>query len=614
MSVEKPARYLGGEYNSYNKDFDAAKVRAVFCFPDIYEIGTANLGMEIIYELINRREDAMCDRLYSPWFDMDKILRERNIPLFAVESQRPVKDFDLLLITLSYEMCYTNVLQILDLSHIPLHASMRTDKDPIVFGGGACAYNPEPVAEFFDVFYIGEGETRYDAVTECVKEAKSLGLSRIETLERLAEIPGLYVPMFYDVSYKEDGTLQSFAPVNSHAKKRILKEICREMDESLAYPLRPIVPFSRGMMDRATLEVMRGCIRGCRFCQAGMIYRPTRNRSLEFMKKAAVSMLESTGFDEINISSLSTSDYSEFKELMDFLIPYCEERKINIGVPSLRIDAFSLDVMGKIQEVSKSSLTFAPEAGSQRLRNVINKGLTEEEILEGARQAFKGGWNKVKLYFMLGQPLETEEDVKEIPVLSDKIARVYYEAVPKEERHGKCQIQISTSFFVPKPFTPFQWAPMCDAEAFTKKAHLVKDTVKEQLNKKSLQYHYHEEDQTELEGLFARGDRRVAAVIEAAYKKGCIFDAWSEYLHYDLWLQAMEETGISLEFYNYRERKTEELLPWDFIDIGVRREFLEKEWENAKKGIVTPNCREKCKGCGAGAYGCGICTEERGLS
>ena len=611
LKIEKPSRYIGGEYNSYNKDWNSAELRAAFCFPDVYEIATANLGMQIIYEQFNRRTDTMCDRVYSPWFDLDEIMRTQKIPLFAVESQRPVREFDLLLVTLQYEMCYTNVLSILDLSGIPLHSEDRTEDDPIVFGGGSCTYNPEPMADFFDVFYIGESETQYDRIIDICIDAKKRGLSRAETLEQLAEVAGLYVPQFYEVTYHEDGTLKAFTPVNPHAKARIRKEIAADMSEELPYPLHPIVPFTRGMMDRATLEVMRGCIRGCRFCQAGMIYRPVRNRSLEFLKKAAVEMLESSGYEEINLSSLSTSDYSEFAELLNFLLPYCEEHKINIGIPSLRIDAFSLDVMDKIQDIKKTSLTFAPEAGSQRLRDVINKGLTEEEILEGARQAFAGGWNKVKLYFMLGQPMETEEDVKAIPVLADKIARVYYETVPKEKRQGRVTIQSSTSFFVTKPFTPFQWASMCREEEFTEKAKLVKETFKEQLNRKSLVYHYHAENQTELEGLFARGDRRVGQAIELAYRRGCIYDAWSEYLKYDVWLEVLEELGLSLEFYNYRERPLAELFPWDFIDIGVTKDFLKREWLRAKEGRITPNCREQCSGCGARCFGGGVCYESQ---
>ena len=611
LSVEKPSRYIGGEYNSYNKDPDSVDVTVAFCFPDVYEIGTANLGMQIIYEQFNRRDDAYCDRVYSPWTDLDQIMRQRKIPLFAVESQRPVIDFDFLLITLQYEMCYTNVLQVLDLSGIPLRSEDRREDDPIVIGGGACAYNPEPMAAFFDVFYLGEAETQYDYLVEVYKACKARNSTREEILEALAEIPGLYVPRFYEVSYHEDGTIADFHSTNPHAPARVHRELCVPMSDDLPYPMRPIVPLSRGMMDRATLEVMRGCIRGCRFCQAGMIYRPTRNRSLEFLKKAAVSMLESTGYDELNISSLATSDYSDFREFMEFILPYCEEHKINIGVPSLRIDSFELDVMGRIQDIKKSSLTFAPEAGSQRMRDVINKGLTEEEIFEGARKAFEGGWNKVKLYFMLGQPFETDEDVMAIPVLSNEIARVYYETVPKEKRQGRVQVQASTSFFVPKPFTPFQWAPMQTAEEFKRKAFLVKDTMREQLNKKSLVYHYHDDNQTELEGLFARGDRKLCDLIELAYRRGCMYDAWGDHMKYDVWLSCMQKLGITFEFYNYRERPVEEILPWDFIDIGVSRKYLEREWENAKAGRVTPHCRMQCSGCGIRKFGGGVCYENQ---
>ena len=609
LSVEKPARYIGGEYNAYNKAFESVPVHVCFCFPDLYEIGTANLGMQIIYEQFNRRTDAMCDRVYSPWVDLDKILRDKKIPLFAVESQRPVKDFDFLLITLQYEMCYTNVLQILDLSEIPLLTKDRTENDPIVIGGGSCSYNPEPVADFFDVIYLGESETQYDHMVEVYKDCLKKKMGRTEILEQLAEIPGLYIPAFYDVAYNEDGTIRSFTPNNAHAKEKVRREVCREMSDDLPYPHKPIVPLVRGMMDRATLEVMRGCIRGCRFCQAGMIYRPVRERNTAYLKQLAIEMLEESGYDEVSLSSLSTSDFRGLKELLDMLLPYCAEHHINIELPSLRIDAFSLDVMKKVQDVKKTSLTFAPEAGSQRLRDVINKGLTEEEILNGAAQAFKGGWQKVKLYFMLGQPFETMEDVDAIPVLADKIARVYYETVPKEERHGRVEVQASTSYFVPKPFTPFQWAGMCRPEDYKERCYRVKDGMREQLNKKSLSYHYHDDDMTVLEALFARGDRKVGAAILEAYKRGCIFDAWTEHLHYDVWLSVFEDLGIDLEFYNYRERPITEILPWDYIDTGVSKAFLMREWENAKKGVVTPNCREKCAGCGIRSYGAGVCLE-----
>jgi len=611
LSVEKPARYIGGEYNSFQKNPEDYPITAAFCFPDVYEIGTANLGMEIIYNQLNDRNDTMCDRVYSPWLDLDKIMEEKDIPLFGVESQRPIKHFDWLMFTLSYEMFYTNVLRVLDLSKIPLLSKDRTEEDPLVLGGGACAYNPEPIADFFDAFDIGESEAVMDEIMDVYKACKKAHKSRLETLEALAEIEGVYVPAFYDVSYKEDGTIGAFKPNNVHAKEKIKRRVAADMEKEMAYPKHPIVPFSRGEMDRATLEVMRGCPRGCRFCQAGMIYRPVRRRSLEEMKKRAEEMLRSSGFEEINLSSLSTSDYKDLSPLLDAMLPFCSKEKINIGIPSLRIDSLSLDIMKKVQDVKKTSLTFAPEAGSQRMRDIINKGLTQEQILEGARAAFKGGWNRVKLYFMLGQPFEMDSDVEAIPALANEIAKVYYETIPKEERMGRVQVQISTSFFVPKPFTAFQWAPMCKKETFLEKAMLVKDTMKTMLNQKSLSYHYHDDKQTELEGLFARGDRRVAKTILAAYKKGCKYDAWNEYLDFDKWLEAMQETGVSFDFYNYRERSIDEILPWDFVDIGVTKNFLKNEWKKASEGVLTPNCFEKCSGCGAACFKGGVCLEHQ---
>ena len=419
MKIEKPARYIGGEVNSVYKDKESVDIRFAMCFPDVYEIGMSHLGMKILYDMFNRRDDVWCERVFSPWIDLDKMMKEEKIPLFALESQEPVRDFDFLGITIQYEMCYTNILQILELSGIPFDATDRTWEDPIVIGGGPCVYNPEPLADFFDLFYIGEGETVYDRLFDVYKEIRRRGGSRKEFLEAAAEIEGIYVPAFYEVTYQEDGTIQDFYPVNVHAKPVITKQVVMNMDE-ITYPEKPVVPFIKVTQDRVVLEIMRGCIRGCRFCQAGMIYRPTRERSVEQLKKYAYSMLKSTGHEEISLSSLSSSDYSQLKELVEFLIEEFQGKGINISLPSLRIDAFSLDVMEKVQDIRKSSLTFAPEAGSQRMRNVINKGLTEEMILEGAGEAFEGGWNKVKLYFMLGLPSETEEDMKAIPELADK--------------------------------------------------------------------------------------------------------------------------------------------------------------------------------------------------
>ena len=607
LNIEKPARYIGGEINSVMKDKEKVDIRFAMCFPDVYEIGMSHLGIQILYDMFNRREDTWCERVYSPWLDLDKVLRDRNIPLFALESQDPVRDFDFLGITIQFEMCYTNILQILDLSQIPLHAADRTEEDPIVIGGGPCAYNPEPLAEFFDIFYIGEGETVYDELLDTYKEWKKSGGSRRDFLRQAAQIEGLYVPQFYDVAYHTDGTIKSFTPNEPAAPEKVRKQVVMEVSDA-PYPMNPVVPFIKVTQDRVVLEIQRGCIRGCRFCQAGMLYRPTRERNVERLKEYARTMLKNTGHEEISLSSLSSSDYSELNELVTFLIDEFKDKGINISLPSLRIDAFSLDVMSKVQDVRKSSLTFAPEAGSQRMRNVINKGLTEEDILTGAGQAFEGGWTKVKLYFMLGLPTETEEDMKEIARLSDRVARRYYE-IPKEQRHGKCQITASSSFFVPKPFTPFQWASMYTAEEYDRRAHIVNDEFREQLNRKSLKYNWHDAQVTVLEGVMARGDRRIAPVIEEAYRLGCLFDSWTETFRNDLWMEAFENTGVDISFYNQRVREKDEIFPWDFIDIGVSRSFLYWEWERALNETVTPNCREKCSGCGAAGFGGGVCYE-----
>ena len=609
LSIQQPARYIGGEINSVCKDPSSLDVRFAMCFPDVYDIGMSHLGIQILYDMLNKMPDVYCERVYSPWTDLDAIMREKHIPLFAIESQDPVKDFDILGITLQYEMCYTNILQILDLSGIPLHGSDRTWDDPIVIGGGPCAYNPEPIAEFFDLFYIGEGETAYRQLIDIYKDSRKNGESRETFLKRAAGVPGIYVPSLYEPEYHEDGTLKAFRPTCPEAPEKVVKQLVLDMTEAV-YPEKPLVPFIKVTQDRVVLEIMRGCIRGCRFCQAGMIYRPVREKNVERLKDLAYKMLKNTGHEEISLSSLSSSDYRSLEELVRFLIEEFHGKGVNVSLPSLRIDAFSLDVMSKVQDVKKSSLTFAPEAGSQRLRDVINKGLTEEEILQGAADAFKGGWNRVKLYFMLGLPTETVEDMEGIALLSEKIAEEYYE-IPKDQRNGKVQVVASTSFFVPKPFTPFQWARMSTKEEFLDKARVVNRKMKEMLNHKSLKYNWHEADVTVLEGVLARGDRRVAAVIEEAYRNGALYDAWSESFRNDIWMKAFETCGVDIDFYTTRERSLDELFPWDFIDTGVSKEFLKREWNNAVNGTVTPNCRERCSGCGVRRFGGGVCFEDQ---
>jgi len=637
LSVEKPARYIGNEVNMVIKDPKDVDVRFCMCFPDVYEVGMSHLGIQILYGMMNSWSDVYCERVYSPWLDLDRIMREKKIPLFALESGDRVKDFDFLGITLQYEMCYTNVLQILDLSNIPLLARDRTDDDPIVIGGGPCTYNPEPMADFFDIFYIGEGETvlrdLLDTYKECRKgrikckeyeeynvkyeeyeendakykkygvngtEYEEYECSRMEFLERATHVEGIYVPMFYSVRYHDDGTIESFTPNNKNAKSKIRKQVVSDLSDAY-YPERPLVPYIQAVQDRVVLEIQRGCIRGCRFCQAGMLYRPIRERSVSCLKALARKMIDSTGYDEITLSSLSSSDYKGLGELIYHLVDEYKAKGINISLPSLRIDAFALDVMSKVQDVRKSSLTFAPEAGSQRLRNVINKGLSEESILNGASSAFLSGWSKVKLYFMLGLPTENFEDVGEIAVLSDKIARAFY-SVPRQERNGNVSIMASTSYFVPKPFTPFQWAGMDTKEEYVGKQRFLKDKFHEQANRRSIKYNWHDANTSTIEGVFARGDRRLSNVVMEAYKNGCIFDAWTEHFKYEKWVDAFARHSLDMSFYNERERPKDEILPWDFIDVGVTKEFLWREYENGMNEVVTPNCRKRCSGCGASEF------------
>ena len=609
LQIEKPARYLGNEYNAVYKDTASVDVRFAMCFPDVYEIGMSYLGIQIIYDMLNRRDDVYCERVYSPWMDLDAVMRERQIPLFALESQDPIKDFDFLGITLQYEMCYTNVLQVLDLAQIPLKSKNRTLDHPFVMGGGPCVYNPEPLADFFDLFYIGEAETVFYDLMDCYKEWKKNGGTREEFLIQAAQLPGIYVPSLYDVAYNEDGTIKSFEPKFDNIPKQIKKQVVTDLAETY-YPSKPVVPFIKVTQDRVVLEIMRGCIRGCRFCQAGNVYRPNRERDLEFLKKYAHDMLTNTGHEEISLSSLSSSDYSCLEDLTTYLIQeFGSKKNVNISLPSLRIDAFSLDVMSQVQDVKKSSLTFAPEAGSQRMRDVINKGLTEEVIFSGAMEAFNGGWNRVKLYFMLGLPGETYDDIEGIAKLSNDIASLYY-TIPKDKRpNPRVDVVSSTSFFVPKPFTPFQWVAQNTTEEFKDKQRFLNHKMKDQLNRKSMRYNWHDFDLTALEGFLARGDRKVGEVILKAYEKGCLFDSWSEHFFYDRWVESMKDADIDPFFYTGRVREFDEILPWDFIDAGVTKEFLWREYEQSQKEAVTPNCREKCAACGCRKYEGGVCYE-----
>ena len=611
LGVQKPARYLGNEANAVYKDPGKVDIRFAMCFPEVYEVGMSHLGIQILYDMFNRREDTWCERVYSPWLDLDKIMRERKIPLFALESQDPIRDFDFLGITLQFELCYTNVLQILDLSGIPLKACDRDESVPIVIGGGPCSYNPEPMAEFFDMFYIGEGEVVYDQLLDLYKSMKAAGKSRREFLiEAARQVPGIYVPSLYEVKYKEDGTIASFAPIVDGVPARITKQVVKDLNTA-PYPLHQLVPFIQITQDRAVVEIQRGCIRGFRFCQAGMIYRPNREKSFDLLKRYTDELINNTGFDDFTLSSLSSSDYTCIKELVNYFVDTYGPRGTQLQLPSLRIDSFSLDVMARLQDARRGNLTFAPEAGSQRLRDVINKGLTEEEILFGAREAFRGGWKKVKLYFMLGLPTETPEDRREIAELANKIAVAYFQEVPKEKRNGRCDITVSTSFFVPKPFTPLQWAPMYTPEQYLEFAGTVYDGIQSVLNRRSIWYKYHEADGTVLEGLLARGDRRCSAVILEAYRLGAMYDAWIETWDYSRWLTACANTGVDMNFFALRERSVDEILPWDFIDIGVTKEFMIREWKRAQEGVITPNCREQCSGCGAARFGCGCCVTDR---
>lgn len=602
--VEKPARYIGSEINMVEKNPADVDTRIAFCFPDTYEVGMSHLGLQILYFFFNRREDTYCERCFAPWFDMEEKMRENNIPLYALETGDPLTKFDFVMFTLQFEMSYTNILNMLDLAGIPIYAKDRGEDDPIIVGGGPCAYNPEPLADFFDIFYIGEGEVSYDEFLDMYKEHKKNGGTKDEFLQKALKIEGIYVPKFYDVKYKENGEIESVTPNHPDAPATIRKVIVTDMDK-VFYPEKQLVPLIEVVHDRVTLEVFRGCIRGCRFCQAGYVYRPVREKSTERIVDCSKSLVEYSGHDEISLTSLSTGDYTDFKNLANALLELYSKDSINVSLPSLRIDAFNLDLMRRVQEVRKSSLTFAPEAGTQRLRDVINKGITEDEILSGASLAFEGGWNRVKLYFMVGLPTETEEDLQGIVDLSNKIVGAYY-AMPKEVRGNRQpSVVVSSSCFVPKPFTPFQWAPQSTVEEFFAKQKYVKT----HMTKKQVRFNYHEPQLSSLEAVLARGDRKTSALVYRAWELGAKFDSWNERFKYDAWMQAFEDTGLSKEFYANRERSYDEVLPWDHISIGVNKSFLIKEAERSKEGVVTPNCRAKCQGCGAASFGGGVCFE-----
>lgn len=604
MSVEKPVQYTGGELGMIKKDVESDMVRFAFCFPDNYEVGMSHLGMKILYHILNEREDTYCERVFAPWPDMEEKMRENDLKLFSLETKTPVCDFDIVGFTLMYELSYSNLINMLDLAGIPLLSSERKFGDSFVCAGGACAYNPEPLAEIVDFFCLGEGEEMLNEVCEAYKKFKeSKSTNRNDFLEAVSEIDGIYVPSFYDVEYKEDGTVSKIEPNNQKAKPKIRKRIIKDFNSSY-FPDHLIVPFGETVHDRITLEIFRGCIRGCRFCQAGYVYRPVREKSAKELVKIAKNLIEKTGYEEISLCSLSTSDYTQLKELTEGLLEQTEKKRINLSLPSLRIDSFSVDLSKKVSSVRKSGITFAPEAGTQRMRDVIRKGVTEEDLLSSVSMIFTEGWNSVKLYFMIGLPTETGEDVCAIGQLAHKVLDRYYE-LEKDKRGKAPRISVSASTFVPKPFTPFQWEAQDDIETIYEKQSLVRSSI----HSKAISFSWHDAQTSYLEGVFARGDRKLNKVLLRAHELGCKFDGWHEYFDFDKWMQAFEECGIKPEFYNQRKREFSEVLPWSHIDVGVSQKYLQKECELAYKGIVTPNCREQCTGCGAAVFGGGVCVE-----
>ena len=591
LRVQKPARYTGGEYNEIIKDKADVDVRFAMCFPDTYEIGMSNLGLRILYGSMNEAEGVWCERAFAPWGDMEEEMRKADIPLYALESGDSLKEFDFVGFSLGYEMAYTNVLNMLDLAHIPLHSDQRGEDDPIIVAGGTCVYNGEPLADFIDIFSLGEGEDVTLEMIDLYRKGKQAGWSRAEFLQHAAQVPGLYVPSLYEVTYHEDGTVQAITPTHG-APEHIRKRIVADLDKSY-FPVKTIIPSTDIVHDRVMLEVFRGCIRGCRFCQAGYCYRPVRPRSVDLLVKQGIESCKDSGYQEMTLSSLSTSDYRPLTELCDGLLEYCDPRNININLPSLRADGFSMSIMQRLQRVRKTSITFAPEAGTQRMRDTINKNVKEEDLLQSCRTAFEGGCNAVKLYFMLGLPTETDEDVIGIAQLAEKVYWTWKSYAVNKSRG--LRITVSTSFFVPKPFTPFQWEAQITREEYHRRVDLLRNSIKN----KSIQYNWHEMETSYIEAVLARGDRRLGKLLETVWRKGGRLDSWSEYFSFERWMEAFAETGIDPDFYALRERPKDEILPWSMIDIGVHPEYLWREREQAYRSVITPDCRVQCMGCGA---------------
>ena len=597
--VQKPARYTGGEYNAVKKDPAQVDTRIAFCFPDTYEIGMSNLGMRILYGVMNNMEGVWCQRVFAPWGDMEEEMRRAQIPLFALESGEPIADFDIVAFSVGYEMAFTAILNMLDLAGIPLRSAERTDLTPLVIAGGTAMYNAEPIADFVDIVSLGEGEDVTVELIELHRKARKEGWSKAKFLHRAAQVPGLYVPSLYEVDYNEDGTVREIRPQDG-APKVVRKRIVEDMDKSY-YPAKTIVPSTEIVQDRVTLELFRGCIRGCRFCQAGYVYRPVRNRSKDLCVRYGVEACNDSGYQEVTLSSLSTSDYPQLTELCDDLEEFCKERHVNLSLPSLRADNFSMSLMQRLAKGRKTGLTFAPEAGTQRLRDVINKNVTQEELLASCRTAFAGGYNAVKLYFMLGLPTETDEDVLGIADLAARVMHACRESAANKQRGVR--ITVSTSWFVPKPHTAFQWEPQISKEEYERRVKLLREAI----TTKTVTYNWHDSDTSFLEAVLARGDRRMCKVLETAWRKGAKLDAWEEYFSLERWLEAFDECGLDPHFYANRQRQKDEIMPWSMISSGVTEAYLWRELQQAKAGVTTPDCRTHCNGCGANLMVGGTC-------